>query len=239
MIMDTVTEEQIEVTSVPSEVKLIKTWGGDSDVADAAVVHDPDDEYMDFDHVSRLVDGLGAEGHWGCFEHSGATLLVRVPIFTARQVIRHRTGAFNEYSLRYKRMLPRFYVPKNMLTDVKRVNLGDEPQLHERSDEWKEKIVASYATVWRLYQDMLADGVRKEQARTVLPFGSFTEFWMTMSLRNWMHFLNLRVDSHAQLEARDLGDKVLAMLTAYFPVSMSVWDRYGRGGVNGRTIQTP
>jgi thymidylate synthase (FAD) len=137
-------------------------------------------------------------------------------------------------------MLPRFYVPKNMFTDVKRAELGDVPEIHERSDEWKKKIIASYAVVWRLYQDMIADGVRKEQARDVLPFGSFTEFWMSMNIRSWCHFLNLRTDSHAQLEARDLAEKVEAILTAHFPVSLAAWTRYGKGPIHGdKTIQTP
>ena len=229
----------IELTSNPAFVKYVQSWGGDSIVGLAAMVADPDEEAITPEHTAKLLDTLGAEGHWGCWEHSGMTFYIEVPIATARQVLRHRTGAYNEFSLRYKKMLPRFYIPEMIFTDVKRSELGGKPEPHPFSDFVKESLRGQYESAWALYSSLTDKGVRKEQARLVLPLASFTSFYMTINLRNLFHFLNLRVDSHAQFEARDLGEKMLSLVTAHFPVSTAVWSRYGRGPINGKTIQTP
>jgi thymidylate synthase (FAD) len=230
-------EASVGITSDPSEVKLVKIWGSDLEVADDAMVRDPDEEAVDYAHAASLIDGLGRDSHWGCFEHIGATFFIRVPISTARQLMRHRTFHYNEYSLRYKRMIPRFYVPEVLFIDVKRSQLGDSPEAVENSDSLKNVLVDSYQNSWDKYRYLIEAGVRKEQARLVLPLGAFTELRLSGDLRNLMHFLNLRLDPHAQLEARDLGEKMYRLLVVSFPLSMSVWDRYGRGAKD--KLQTP
>ncbi len=228
----------ITLTSSPSEVGVIQTWGTDYTAAAAALVLESLDD-IESDRAERLLDDLSQKGHWGCMEHSGITFLIRVPIFTARQLMRTRTGKYNEYSLRYKRMLPRFYLPKDFFSDVKRASLADAPEVHSDSDWAKTQVADQYSRAWALYQSLVSKGLRKEQARMVLPLGAFTEMWMTIDLRNLLHFLNLRLDAHAQFEMRDLAAKMYAITMAHFPITCAMWEKYGRGPISHGPIQTP
>lgn len=184
------------------------------------------------DRDQRLVHYLAKAGHTSCFEHQGATLRLKVPIFIARQIQRHRTFSYNEVSRRYVDDEPEFFWPDKWRKRAENVKQGSsDEEVHtiiytqpesghtiEYSTEefFKEAAEVALAT----YDKALSEGVAPELARMILPQNMYTEFYMTGNLRNWAHFLKLRLDGHAQKEVQDIAVQVRDILTPLFPVSM-------------------
>lgn len=174
----------------------------------------------------KLVEYLAKHKHTSCFEHQGATLRLKVPIFIARQIQRHRTFSYNEVSRRYVDSEPEFYVPEIWRERAENVKQGS------KSDEEGDVVWAHpvYTVVLGKaidgYNEMLRLGVAPEMARMLLPQSMYTEFYMTGNLRNWAHFLKLRLDGHAQKEVQDVAQQVLDILAPLFPVSVEALMKY-------------
>ena len=216
------------------EVQLIESWGSDLTPVNAARVsfaNESDWERQHWDPVTlkedvelrqlsakdtKLIHYLAKHKHTSCFEHQGATLRLKVPIFIARQIQRHRTFAYNEVSRRYVDNEPEFYTP-----DVWR---GRAENVKQGSSD--EEIIEAHAVNTVVlhkslegYNEMLRLGVAPEMARMLLPQSMYTEFYMTGNLRAWSHFLQLRLDGHAQLEVQQVAQQVQALLAPLWPVS--------------------
>lgn len=165
----------------------------------------------------KLIHYLAKHKHTSCFEHQTATLRLKVPIFIARQIQRHRTFAYNEISRRYVDNEPEFFTPDIWRGRAENVKQGSSEQ----------EIVDAHAINTVVlgkaldgYHEMLRIGVAPEMARMILPQSMYTEFYMTGNLRNWSHFLHLRLDGHAQKEVQDVAAMVSDVLTPLFPISM-------------------
>lgn len=168
------------------------------------------------DRDAKLVNSLARMGHTSCFEHMGATLKLKVPIFIARQIQRHRTFSYNEISRRYVDSPPEFFYP-----DMLRARAKDKKQGSTDTPADTTVDLAWYVGVAvGAYEKMLEDGVAPELARMILPQNMYTEFYMSGNLRAWEHFLKLRLDGHAQKEVQDVAKMVEEILQPLFPVSM-------------------
>lgn len=213
-------------------VDYIQHWGDDLIVANAARVSfdkysnwvwsvdgegedvvglDPKDE--------KLIHYLAKHKHTSCFEHMGATLKLKVPIFIARQIQRHRTFSYNEISRRYVDSPPEFFWPDKWRARAENAKQGSGG-IHPNSEQWDNKTAGHMHSVVALYDNMLVDGIAPELARMILPQNMYTEFYMSGNLRAWSHFLHLRLDGHAQKEVQDVAQMVADILTPLFPVSM-------------------
>lgn len=180
----------------------------------------------------KLVEYLAKHKHTSCFEHQVATLRLKVPIFIARQIQRHRTFSYNEVSRRYVDSAPEFYFPEKwrVKADNVKQGSGDEEvtdytslwQFDSVKEDYSEHINSSV----EFYNHLLAEGIAPELARTVLPQSMYTEFYMTGNLRNWAHFLHLRLDGHAQKEVQDVAQMVSYILAPLYPVSMEALLKY-------------
>lgn len=176
----------------------------------------------------KLVHYLAKSGHTSCFEHMGATLKLKVPIFIARQIQRHRTFSYNEISRRYVDSPPEFFWPDKWRGRAKDKKQGSSDtevttvMLPKSDDEWPidDVMIDHISYVTDLYNNLLAAGVAPEQARMILPQNMYTEFYMSGNLRAWEHFLKLRLDGHAQVEVQVVAQQALAILQPLFPVSM-------------------
>lgn len=169
------------------------------------------------DKDTKLVNYLAKHKHTSCFEHMGATLKLKIPIFVARQIQRHRTFSYNEISRRYVDNPPEFYTPDTWRGRAQNAKQGSS----------NEEIVAAHAVNTVVigkaldgYNEMLRLGVAPEMARILLPQSMYTEFYMTGNLRAWSHFLQLRLDEHTQNETRQVAEMVKEILEPLFPVSM-------------------
>lgn len=174
---------------------------------------------QDVDKDVKLMNYLAKHQHMTPFEHQSATFLVEVPLFIRSQIMRHRTFAYNEISRRYTDESLEFWIP-----DVFR---GQSKSNRQASDgvievaggvenwQWYTGICLGY------YNSLIEQGVAREQARAVLPQSLLTKFYMTGNLRNWCHFLSLRLDSHAQHEVQVVAKRIEAELTKLWPNSMA------------------
>lgn len=189
----------------------------------------PDDLVNEGSYLGRgdfgLIYHLAESGHTSCFEHMGATLKLKVPIFIARQIQRHRTFSYNEISRRYVDSEPEFFWPdvgwRGRAADKKQGSTDTYVVATKGAsytiDEGAKDVVSHALTA---YNDMLASGVAPELARIILPQNMYTEFYMSGNLRAWEHFLKLRLDGHAQLEVQVVAQQIADILTPLFPVSM-------------------
>lgn len=195
--------EEIDISSNSSDPKIVKFLS---------------------DRDAKLVHYLAKHKHTSCFEHQGATLRLKVPIFIARQIQRHRTFSYNEVSRRYVDTPPEFFWPDKWRAKADNVKQGSSDEAVDTTANGTYKlqyladsVLDSCVTV---YNEMLEAGVAPELARMILPQSMYTEFYMTSNLRAWTHFLKLRLDSHAQYEVRVVAEMVKDILTPLFPVSM-------------------
>jgi thymidylate synthase (FAD) len=151
-----------------------------------------------------------------------------MPIFIARQWIRHRTANVNEYSARYSIVQDRFYRPS--LDNVRKQSLtnrqgGEEPIDAVTAQEfldYLEKVEKCYDD----YQRLMEKGVARELARIGLPVNVYTEWYWKIDLHNLFHFLSLRMDPHAQQEIRDYATAMFALVQPIVPIAAEAFVDY-------------
>ena len=201
-------------------VAYVDHMGNDKRIAQAARVSTGNDQ-SDRPHEG-LVKRLWQDQHTSTFEHNTLTVRVEVPIFVAREWMRHRTQAFNEISGRYSEMEPIFYVPgedRPLVQTGKAMDYRREagsPILRAVTDRLM-RIAGKGA--WRLYEYLLRKGVAREVARNVLPVSLYTRFYATANLRNWLHFVELRTDPTALWEIRQAALMVEGLISGLWPVA--------------------
>jgi thymidylate synthase (FAD) len=161
------------------------------------------------------------------FEMAEIKLLVRVPMDCWRQWIRHRTANVNEYSTRYSLAIDAMQTtkPEEWRTQAASNRQGSGDALGvDLGSSLTESETAFQAAARKLYEDRIAAGVAREQARKDLPLSTYTEAYWKVDLHNLLHFLALRMDSHAQYEIRTyattIGEKILQPL---YPL---VWEAF-------------
>ena len=153
----------------------------------------------------KLINYMMKHNHGTPFEHIVFTFHIRCPIFVARQWFRHRIGSFNEISGRYVELDTHFFVPKvfrqNKTSNHQASIEGDftEDEIESMMTEWKYTLDIVEST----YHSLLEKGMAREQARAILPLGTYTEFYWTVNLRSLFNFIRLRTAEDAQEEMRD------------------------------------
>lgn len=212
-------------------VKLIDTMGDDARIAEAARVSTKGLENR-ADKIRGLVRSLMREGHTSPFEHSVMTVSVDVPIFVAREWMRHRTQSYSEISARYTQLQPRFYLPGE---DRPLVQSGKALDYHREPGTIRQEVITENRhrdiahDGWAHYQKMLAEGAANEVARNVLPVSTYTQFWATANLNNWFKFLKLRNDPAALFEIREAAQQVDDLISELWPVAHGAFKEYVKG----------
>lgn len=216
-------------------VRLVDYMGGDSRIVQSARV-----SYGDGTKTVRedaaLIDYLLRHQHTSPFEQVVLTFHVKMPIFVARQWIRHRTARVNEISGRYSIMRDEFYLPADMdvakqSTDNKQ-GRSTEPVTHQYAAEVQEKLEKGQEQAYADYSALVDTGLARELARVNLPLSLYTEMYWQIDLHNLFHFLKLRLDGHAQKEIRDYAEVILEITKAVAPLATSSFENYMRNGVN-------
>jgi thymidylate synthase (FAD) len=214
-------------------VRLVDYMGGDERIVQAARV-----SYGEGTKTVRenagLIDYLIAHDHTSPFEHVVMELHCKMPVFVARQWIRHRTARINEISGRYSVMKEEFYLPPEdqiclQSRDNKQGRSPEEvPAAIRRKvlDILKKDQGDAYAG----YQQMIDDGIARELARINLPLSLYTEWYWQMDLHNMFHFLRLRMDPHAQWEIQEYGRAVARIVRAVAPIAYDAFERHGLRG---------
>lgn len=176
-----------------------------------------------------LIRTLMRDHHTTPFEMVELKFHVKMPVFVARQWNRHRTASINELSGRYSEMKDEFWLP--FVEDVRA-----QGKLNKQVGEGHVGDGVGYGFVEGLdqlnkdcyfaYQEALARGVCREQARTMLPLSLYTEQYWKIDLHNLFHFLRLRMDHHAQKEIRDYADAMYAMIQPLAPWTCEAFNDY-------------
>ena len=157
------------------------------------------------------VDKLLAWEHMSPFEFANITFRIKCPIFVARQLMRHRTASYVEKSLRYNNADPEFF----------------SLEMDNTEDTRNVTMASAYKQSYENYLALLKEGKPKEQARTVLPLGMYTEYFFQFDLNNLLKMLKLRLDKHAQQETRMYAYEVYTILNEHFPtIGKWVHDNY-------------
>lgn len=212
-----------------SEVKLVDRMGDDYRVLQAARISTGADAIKGEAKDRGLIRHLYRNQHLSPFEQVVFTFHLKMPIFVMRQVVRHRTAKLNEVSGRYRKLNGDFFLP----TSLRLQNTeGNKQGSHEwslsdpRHQAFLDQIEGHFLNSWRLYEDMESSGVANELARIVLPVALYTEVYWTMDLRNLLHFIELRMDSHAQPEIQDLARKMVPFVKEFCPWTWEAFEDF-------------
>ena len=177
--------------------------------------------------------------HWHStpFEMCEIKLHVKLPVFVARQWIRHRTANVNEYSARYSILDREFYIPAPDALNAQSVvnNQGRGALLEgEEAARVLEILKTDANRAYDNYETMISEdgqaGLARELARMNLPTNIYTQWYWKVDLHNLFHFLCLRADAHAQYEIRVYADAIAAMVEDWVPAAYSAFEDYRMGG---------
>jgi thymidylate synthase (FAD) len=217
-------------------VRLIDYMGDDAAIVQAArVSYGKGTKQVSSDR--GLINYLMRMRHTSPFEMCELKLHVKLPIFVARQWIRHRTASVNEYSARYSVLEDEFYLPapEHLATQSKANRQGraetlDGPAAAAALGALESNAAEAYARYVELLneddgqpRDPGRPGLARELARVVLPLSTYTEWYWKTDLHNLLHFVALRADPHAQYEIRAYAEVLLDVVRRWVPLTFEAF----------------
>ena len=210
-------------------VRLVDYLGGDERIVAAArVSYGLGTKTLREDRA--LIHYLMRQAHTSPFEQVILTFHVKLPIFVARQWVRHRTARLNEISGRFSVMSDEFYMPDphHIQKRSKRNMLGrsDEEVPIEVQHRVLDILRRDQTVLYESYQMMLKDEVARELARINLPLSLYTQWYWQIDLHNLFHFLRLRMDRHAQLEMREYAKVMAKIARDVAPIAYEAFEEH-------------
>ncbi len=224
-------------------VQLVKASARDSDVVWAARVSTAGELSLaevdaDAERSAGLIRYLMRDRHGSPFEHTSMTFYVQAPIFVFREFMRHRIASYNEESGRYRELQPVFYVPGPERRLVQQGKPGAYEFAEGTSDQHAlaDRLTRQACeTAYAAYRQMLAAGIAREVARTVLPVGTYSSMYVTMNARALMNFLSLRTrregshfPSFPQREIEMVAEVMEARWAELMPLTHAAFEASGR-----------
>jgi thymidylate synthase (FAD) len=178
---------------------------------------------------AKLIRRLWKDQHLTPFEAMTFTFEIQAPLFVVRQWHRHRTWSYNEVSSRYTEMSDLFYIP-----DIEHIGMQSKDnkqgrEIHEETEfnqprgMFRDDVRDQTERAYGYYQEALRSGISRELARLHLPVSIYTRMFGTVNLRNLFHFLELRLDPHAQYEIRVYAEALLKLVEPICPVACAAF----------------
>jgi thymidylate synthase (FAD) len=214
-------------------VVLVDYMGGDSAIVQAArVSYGAGTKSVRDDR--GLIRYLMRHRHTTPFEMVELKFLIRLPIYVARQMVRHRTSNINEISGRYSVVPDEFDLPP--LEDIREQSKKNRqgrggPLPPGVAEKFRSDLERVSAEAYAAYSSALGAGVARETARLVLPLAYYTEWYWKTDLHNLFHFLSLRLDPHAQEEIRRYAAEMAAVAHAVAPVATEAFEEFQLHGL--------
>jgi len=215
-------------------VRMVDYMGGDARIVQSARV-----SYGGGTKTVRqdrgLIHYLMKNWHTSPFEQVQLTFHTKMPVFVARQWVRHRTARLNEISGRYSVMKDEFYVPapENIRPQSANNKQGRSEERYTAEEE--QEIVNLFAdeqrSIYANYERLLGKNVARELARNNLPLSLYTEWYWQIDLHNLFHFLRLRMDDHAQFEIREYAKAMAQCAQAVAPLAYEAFEEHVLGSV--------
>lgn len=212
-------------------VRLVDYMGGDDRIVQAARVSYGEGT-KSFREDRGLIHYLLRNWHTSPFEQVVLTFHLKMPIFVARQWVRHRTARLNEISGRYSVMKEEFYLPspEQIATQSSDNKQGrGEVLAPEEAADIIGTMQEEQRSLYRNYQAMIEQGVAREVARIDLPLSMYTEMYWQSDLHNLLHFLRLRLDPHAQWEIRAYAERLAECAKAVAPIAYDAFEEHVLG----------
>jgi len=214
-------------------IKFIDCWGSDKNIIESARMS-TNKGFQGWKKDLKLLRYLWINKHHTPFEMCGLTIEIKCPIFITRQWHRHRTQSYNELSGRYSSLPNENYLPtlerllldsKVKITNKQASKIENSKELtKENAQKFINNLRKLYLLIEEIYDEALADGIPKELARIHLPVARYTKFRASANLRNWLHFLNLRLDSHAQWEIQEYAKALGEIVNQLFPKTYELFN---------------
>lgn len=210
-------------------VRLVDSMGNDSSIVQAARVS----YHLGIKTPKKdrqLIHYLMRNDHTSPFEQVVFKFHIKLPIFVARQLIRHRTARVNEISGRYTQLKNEFYIPQRMhiCRQSKDNKQGREtsPVNSVCAKTVIDTIHHANNEAYSAYEKMIDMNIAKELARIVLPVNIYTELYWQIDLHNLFHFLKLRLDCHAQYEIRVYAEAIRDLIIDICPIAYKAFIRH-------------
>ena len=209
-------------------VKYIENWGSDERIVEAARMS-TSKGFQGWETDLRLLQYLWTNHHHTPFEMAGLTIEVQAPLFVFREWHRHRTQSYNELSARYTKLPDLYYIPSIERIQNSKQAASNKQGSEDGIDSTKAmviqgRITCATATAREYYEELLELGVSREVARVVIPVNQYSRMRASANLRNWLHFLTLRVAPNAQWEIRQYADAVSTIVKQWFPRTHALWE---------------
>jgi len=215
-------------------VRLVDYLGGDQRIVQAARVSYGEGT-RNFRQDAALIDYLLRNEHTSPFEQVILTFHTKMPVFVARQWVRHRTARLNEISGRYSVMNDEFYVPAGkdiaMQSEDNKQGRAEEPVPAELQESVRTRLESGQQSAYSEYTSLLDDGLARELARINLPLSLYTEWYWQIDLHNLFRFLALRMDEHAQREIRAYATTMFEITKTVCPAACKSFENHLLGGV--------
>tara|TARA_Y100000361_G_scaffold8979_1_gene7299 strand:- start:540 stop:1334 length:795 start_codon:yes stop_codon:yes gene_type:complete len=193
---------------------------------DAAIVQAARVSYGEGTKTARgdagLIRYLMRHWHNTPFEMVEFKFHIKMPMYIARQHLRHRMASVNEYSARYSIVKDDYYKPDTLRSQSKINHQGSEGSI-ELPNEDAETFNKHFDNTYDLYKKLLKDGCCREQARGALTQSTYTEFYWKIDLHNLMHYLRLRLEIGAQKEIREYAEAIYELVKPLVPVTMKAF----------------
>lgn len=190
-------------------------------VAFCARVSNPSNQFNN-DTAEKLIKYLISNQHWSPLEMASMCLEIETTRDIARQILRHRSFSFQEFSQRYADPTKdlEFVVREARLQDHKNRQNSVESDDYELQEEWRGRQLMLIDYVKRQYEWAIQHGIAKEQARAVLPEGlTMSRMYMNGTLRSWIHYIQLRSGNGTQKEHMQIAKECAKVIAEVFPLS--------------------
>ena len=210
-------------------IRLVESMGGDDAIVQAArVSYGKGTRKVSEDR--GLIRYLMRHRHTTPFEMVELKFHTKMPIFVARQWVRHRTANINEYSLRYSEARDEFYIPNRERIQFQSKLNKQGRELSEVPDDLKDKVISYFNEIseksFLLYSELNKAGITRELARAILPVNLYTEWYWKNDLHNTFHFLHLRRDPTAQYEIRVYANAMAKIVKQVAPFAYEAFEDY-------------
>ncbi|MFQ6615494.1 MAG: FAD-dependent thymidylate synthase [Fidelibacterota bacterium] len=214
-------------------LRLVDTMGGDEAIVQAArVSYGKGTRKVSQDR--GLIRYLMRHQHTTPFEMVELKFHAKMPIFVARQWVRHRTANINEYSLRYSEARDEFYIPDPGLIHFQSKLNKQGRRESDVPQDLTDKVVRYFREIseksFALYSELNELGIARELARAVLPVNLYTQWYWKNDLHNIFHFLKLRMDDHAQYEIREYAKAMAVLVKKVAPMAFEAFEDYQMSG---------
>ncbi len=210
-------------------VRLVDYLGNDDRIVQAARVSYGKGTKT-FREDKGLIDYLLRNEHTSPFEQVVFTFHVKLPIFVARQWIRHRTARVNEISGRYSVLADEFYVPASEHVALQSENNKQGRSEKKTPEKLRKEVRAllekGQKATYEQYKKLLGSNIARELARITLPLSLYTEWYWQIDLHNFLRFLMLRLDPHAQLEIRKYAEVLHRIGQTVCPITFDAFDEH-------------